>query len=132
MNCILFTGFHWFCSCISCSIAFLYEIANITASSFSGRETFWWGRMSRGHLGGCPIFRVLGQLRQALKNWPFSGSTPGVLLTPVIIKRANPSNYYDKRYPQGKLQWGGDRPTLAGTYSALGGLLRKHKALLRH
>ena len=88
--------------------------------------------LSRGHLGGCPIFRVLGQLRQALKNWPFSGSTPGVLLTPVIIKRANPSNYYDKRYPQGKLQWGGDRPTLAGTYSALGGLLRKHKALLRH
>ena len=62
--------------------------------------------MSRGRLGGCPIFRVLGQLRQALKNWPFSGSTQGVLPTPAIIKSTNPSRYNDKRYPQDKLQRG--------------------------
>ena len=81
---------------------------------------------------GARFFRVLGQRRQALTNWPFSGSTPGVLPTPVITKRANSSKYNDKGYPQGKLQRGGDRLTLAGTYSAQGRLLRKHKARLRH
>ena len=36
--------------------SFLYRIANSDPSGFSGRETIKWGRMSRGHLGGCPIF----------------------------------------------------------------------------